>query len=174
MRRLILIICCLLGIFTHRLQAKEPVKAPNGKAYVGLDIADAIGSMKIDVEAGYRIKEKWTAQAKIVFNLGFAERRKSSEEIEHESMNDKMTDTGQRHEQIYEETGISLRYWLDSAYNGPYVSTGSLLDESFKPDCSLGIGYMTPVWKGLCLDLMLEKSFLTKQDNITIRLTYVF
>lgn len=175
MRRLILIICCLPGIFTSSLLAKEPEKGQKEKASIGIDIADIVSSMAMNVEASYSIKEKWTVNARIIFNLEFAKRRKSSEEIEHENMIDKTSDTVlERYERIYEETGLSLRYWFSRAYNGPYISTGGVLDKNFKPDCSLGFGYMATIWKGISLDLMLEKTVQTKQDNIIIRLTYVF
>lgn len=175
MKRLILIICCLVGIFSYSLHAKEPVKAQNGKAYLGLDISDLVGSMVMNAEAGYRIQKKWTANARISLNLGFIRRRKSSEEIEHENMNTQISNTNHKeYKGIYEETGISLRYWFNRAYNGPYVNTGCVLDKSLRADYSLGIGYMLPIWKGLFLDLMLEKRVLTKQDDITIRINYVF
>jgi len=136
MKRLSSIIAILLAM---------PAGFAQHKATIGSDIGGLISTSKLNICAEYAFKEKWSLSWKADIDLGCFRCRGNPEQEAH------LNEFAEQ-EKAYtseQDFSASIRYWKDRAYDGGYLEAGLRCSEDMGTDCTIGIGYCIPIWKGL-------------------------
>ncbi|MBO7192622.1 MAG: hypothetical protein J6V17_04455 [Bacteroidales bacterium] len=117
------------------------------KVSIGIDIGQIMNSGNIGLHAGYGFAEKWSASYSVETDIV-----KNSTDIEYENHLSEFTEI-QSPEISACNHLLSVYYWFDETYKGAYLEFGCRSGEKIRTDCTLGIGYNIPIWKGLSIVL---------------------
>lgn len=142
---------------------------------VGINLVPIINERNLEIDFGYGFSQRWSVNGNICLDMKFLKRRIGDEEREHDETFAQMgQEESPREGKVFSEAGLTFRYWAKQMNRGVYFSIGSLVLEGNKIDCCAGIGYRMTIWKGLCLDMMLQTTVIRLYDRIKIGLSYVF
>jgi hypothetical protein len=149
------------------------------ESMVGTDLFHALTEHGFRVEISHAVNSRWSAEAEAT--LTHMHQEKGKEEITHQRILQDMEDTEKTQTQGSHTGGISLRYWPEGTYTGPFISIGIKVGDSIKTDASAGIGYMIRIWKGSALSLKYETGVLERirnrsheAGNISLCINYIF
>lgn len=113
-------------------------------SYVGIDLSEAIRSDRAGFIMGHAINKNWSISASI--SLKF-DRNANPAFTEH----DRQFDSARSETVMYDEKrfipGISAQFWPSESFKGLMISFG--LTAADRTGCSLAIGYLCQIWKGL-------------------------
>lgn len=117
-----------------------------GIASVGMDFMPLSGRNGTIIYGGYGFTGKWSASFSAGIPLRPAGNASDKEHMEHLAEFDGSPDDSQINDGA---VSISLEYWPEGTYEGFYMGAGCRYVIGLSPECTIGIGYSMPVWKGL-------------------------
>ena len=123
------------------------------KVNIGLDIGPILKNGSIGLYAGYGFG-KWSASYSAETGIV-----RKSVDMEYEEHLSEFTETYKSEISICRHQ-VSVCYWLDETYKGAYLEIGCRSGVKIKADCTLGIGYNIPVWKGLSISLSYDTDLM--------------
>lgn len=124
---------------------------------VGIDLGRIIYTSGANISAGLGFTEKWSASWMSEMNLSPLQRKENPEYMEHLSQIDEVRER----KKIFQNNSIAFQYWIDSPYEGAYLETGIMENNSTKVCHIMGFGYFMPVWKGIrgCISYRYNSGF---------------
>ena len=174
MRRLITALICLMIATGARCQRSSAVRT---------DISRAACFGTADLTLCHKIGSRWSIEGQTAVNIKRLSNGKDDETIQH--WNALSGSADQNGEKTFRddltELSFSVGFWPREVFKGPVFSIGGLIRDRTGPDIFCSIGYILPIWKGLCTDIGFRVCILeTKRteklqyNGIRIGLSYAF
>ncbi len=147
-------IICLACITTAAAQAETEKRI---QYMVGMELTSAITSGTLSLCANCGFAPQWSIHAMGAIDMTAYGRHTEDESTVHDSdlKHPDETLTGNELKSIY-HTGISLQYWPERIGKGLHLDIGGIIAGKGKSDCTIGIGYMFRIWKGIAASLSYE------------------
>lgn len=149
------------------------------ESMAGTDLFHVMTGHGFRVEISHALNSRWSADAEAIFTP--MRKEKGKEESTHHRILQNKEDTEERQIHGSHKGSLSLRYWPEGTYTGPFICIGIKVGDSITTDASAGIGYMIRVWKGSALSLKYETGVLERirnrsfeAGNISLCINYIF
>lgn len=112
--------------------------------YAGIDLSEAIRSDRAGLVMGHAVNRNWSVSASVSIRIDHSPDISLKE-------HDRQFNSSRKEAVKYDESritpGISAQYWPSESFKGLMLSFG--LTAAEKTKCSLAIGYLCQIWKGL-------------------------
>lgn len=158
-----LLLSCLISLSQERY---------NDERYgnmAGIMVSSGIDSREIKLAFCHGIAERWSIGAAVCMDMDYLKVERSDELTEHANQFDvPADDDGMSTHHIFSET-VMMQFWTRKMLEGMFLMMGGRHIHDEGMDCTIGIGYVLPVWKGLSAILSLENDLIRSIGNKTFK-----